>query len=36
MGIHFVNPEPMMDLVELIRGIATEDEVFSVAKEFIA
>ena len=35
MGIHFMNPVPVMDLVELIRGIATEDDMFTVAKGFV-
>jgi 3-hydroxybutyryl-CoA dehydrogenase len=34
VGIHFMNPVPVMKLVELIRGIATEDEMFDVAKSF--
>ena len=34
MGIHFMNPVPVMELVELIRGIATDESTFSVAKEF--
>ena len=28
MGMHFMNPVPAMELVELIRGIATEDDTF--------
>lgn len=36
IGIHFMNPAPRMQLVELIRGIATEDETFETAKQFIA
>lgn len=28
MGMHFMNPVPIMKLVELIRGIATEEETF--------
>jgi 3-hydroxybutyryl-CoA dehydrogenase len=35
IGIHFMNPVPRMQLVELIRGIATEDKTFEQAKEFI-
>ena len=36
IGIHFMNPVPVMQLVELIRGIATNDETFEAAKEFCA
>jgi 3-hydroxybutyryl-CoA dehydrogenase len=36
IGIHFMNPAPVMNLVELVRGIATEDATFEAAKEFIA
>ena len=35
IGIHFMNPVPKMQLVELIRGIATEDPTFEAAKAFI-
>ena len=35
IGIHFMNPVPRMELVELIRGIATGDETFDLAKEFV-
>jgi 3-hydroxybutyryl-CoA dehydrogenase len=36
IGIHFMNPVPRMQLVELIRGIATDDATFEDAKAFIA
>ena len=35
IGIHFMNPVPRMQLVELIRGIATEDGTFEMARRFI-
>ncbi len=36
IGIHFMNPVPRMQLVELIRGIATEDSTFESSRRFIA
>jgi 3-hydroxybutyryl-CoA dehydrogenase len=36
IGIHFMNPVPVMQLVELVRGIATEDETFEAARAFVA
>ncbi|HET8866143.1 MAG TPA: 3-hydroxyacyl-CoA dehydrogenase NAD-binding domain-containing protein [Gracilimonas sp.] len=35
LGVHFFNPAPLMKLVEIISGIATDDEVFRSTKEFI-
>ncbi|WP_072369717.1 3-hydroxybutyryl-CoA dehydrogenase [Hyphomicrobium sp. NDB2Meth4] len=35
IGMHFMNPVPLMELVELIRGIATDDETFTVTKSFV-
>ncbi len=36
IGIHFMNPVPVMELVEVIRGIATDQETFDAAREFVA
>ena len=36
LGLHFMNPVPVMKLVELIRGIATEDTTFEAAKAYVA
>ena len=35
IGIHFMNPVPLMELVELIRGIATDDATFESSKAFV-
>src|SRR5579871_4815291 len=35
IGMHFMNPAPVMQLVELIRGIATDDETFSTVRTLI-
>lgn len=34
MGVHFFYPAPVMKLVELIRGLATDDETYATVKEF--
>ncbi len=34
MGLHFMNPVPLMKLVELIRGIATDEPTFSSVRVF--
>ncbi len=33
IGMHFMNPVPVMTLVEVIRGIATSDEVYAIVEE---
>ncbi|WP_019851192.1 3-hydroxybutyryl-CoA dehydrogenase [Desulfitobacterium sp. PCE1] len=33
IGMHFMNPVPVMKLVEIIRGLATSDEVYTTIKD---
>jgi 3-hydroxybutyryl-CoA dehydrogenase len=33
IGMHFMNPVPVMQLVELIRGIATDEETYTTVKD---
>ncbi len=35
MGVHFMNPVPLMELVELIRGIATDEETYQKLHEVV-
>jgi 3-hydroxybutyryl-CoA dehydrogenase len=35
IGLHFMNPAPVMELVEMIRGIATDDVTFGRTKNFV-
>jgi 3-hydroxybutyryl-CoA dehydrogenase len=35
IGLHFMNPAPVMQLVEVIRGIATDDDTFSSVVELV-
>lgn len=35
IGVHFMNPVPVMELVELVRGIATDDQTFDTVNEFV-
>ncbi len=35
IGVHFMNPVPLMKLVELIRGIATSDETYDIIQNIV-
>ncbi len=35
MGVHFMNPVPLMNLVELVRGIATSDATYQTLENFV-
>ncbi len=35
VGMHFMNPAPLMELVELIRGIATDETTYRCCREFV-
>ena len=34
IGVHFMNPAPLMELIELINGIATEQKIYDIIHEF--
>ena len=36
IGIHFMNPVPVMELVEVIRGIVTDDATYEATKAFVS
>jgi 3-hydroxybutyryl-CoA dehydrogenase len=36
IGIHFMNPVPVMELVEVIRGINTDEATYETAKAFVS
>ncbi len=34
IGLHFMNPVPVMELIEMIRGIATDEVTFQISRRF--
>ncbi len=36
IGMHFMNPVPMMQLVEIIRGLGTDDETYQAIRELVS
>ena len=36
IGIHFMNPVPVMKLVEVVRGIATDETTFNATRDYVA
>ena len=36
VGLHFFNPPPVMELVEVVRGVRTSDETMQAALDFVA
>ncbi len=36
IGVHFMNPAPVMELVEIIRGLATSQETYDTTLEFVS
>jgi 3-hydroxybutyryl-CoA dehydrogenase len=36
IGMHFMNPVPVMKLVEIVRGLATSDQTFKIVQELCA
>jgi len=36
IGIHFMNPVPVMQLIEIVRGIATAETTFIAARDYVA
>ena len=36
IGMHFMNPAPLMQLVEVVRGLATSDDTFAVTSALVA